>query len=225
MKIRKLHLQTSRFQENKNFYTKCLGLELSEETDDVFTIKIGWTILKFEKSVESCFYHYCFLISPNLFEQALAWIEKRIAIIKMDGVEKIINFKDWNAKSFYFYDGSGNLAEFIAHCDLNDSCHQDFDMSKVLGINEIGIGTHDVERINRFLQENCQTRFWKGDLDRFGTNGSPEGRFIIANYNRKETWFPTDIKITPVQFEVEIENNDQLYKLKYIDGNFKKAEM
>lgn len=225
MKIRTLHLQTSKFHENKDFYTKCFGLELSEETDDVFSVKIGWSILKFEKSIRSCLYHYCFLISPNLLEQALGWMEQRVDIIKLESEEKIIDLKDWNAKSFYFYDGSGNLAEFIAHGDVDDSCDQDFNISKVLGINEIGIGTDNVQRINRSLEENCQTKFWKGDLDRFGTNGSAEGRFIIANYNKKETWFPTEIKITPVPFEVEIENKDQLYKLKYIDGSFKKAGM
>src|SRR5690606_23809747 len=99
---------------------------------------------------------------------------------------------------------------------LNNSIYQDFDISEVLGVNEIGIGTDDVEKINIILEKNCQTVFWKGDLTRFGTNGSPEGRLLIPNYNKKETWLPTQIKIKSVPFEVENENKEKLYKNKII---------
>src|SRR5690606_4380100 len=125
------------------------------ETDDVFSVKIGWSILRFIKSIEPYLYHYCFLIPSNSLDKALAWMKERVGIIEIEDGENIVNFEDWNAESFYFYDGSGNLAEFIVHHDLNNSIYQDFDISEVLGVNEIGIGTDDVEKINIILEKNC----------------------------------------------------------------------
>ena len=216
-------IQTNRFQETKDFYAKTLGIEINEETSDVFSVRIGWSILRFQKSIDSCLYHYCFLIPSNSLEKALVWMGKRMDIIEVEDGEKIVNFEEWNADSFYFYDGSGNIAELIVHYDLDNSIKQEFDFSAVLGISEIGIGTNDVESTNSFLEENCHTDFWKGDLIRFGTNGSAEGKFLIANYNKKEIWFPTQIKIKPVPFEVEIENRNKVYRLEYIDGNLRKV--
>lgn len=218
MRINELTLQTSKLQEVKSFYTKILGLEINEETFDMFSVKIGWSTLRFKKSTTQHLYHYCFLIPSNVFEEALEWMVERVAILEIENGEKIVNFEEWNAQSFYFYDGSGNIAEFIVHHDLNNDIYQEFNIAEVLGISEIGIGTDDVKKINSILEETCQTEFWKGDLIRFGTNGAQEGKFLLSNYNEKETWFPTQIKIEPSPFEIKIENKGKLYQLKYIDG-------
>ncbi len=86
----------------------------------------------------------------------------------------------------------------------------------------MGIGTDDIKKLNSFLEEECQTMLWKGNLTRFGANGSPEGEFTMADYNEKETWFPTQIRIPPVPFEIDIENNGKLYRFEYSGSESRK---
>lgn len=222
MKIKNLTLRTNKLQEVKDFYSKTLGLEISNETEDTFRIKIGWSILKFKQSNESFLYHCCFLIPSNRLKEALNWMEERAEVIKLENGEKVVGFEDWNAVSFYFYDGGGNISEFITHHDLKNDIDKQFAISDVLGISEIGIGTDDIKKLNSLLEEKCQATLWRGDLTRFGANGSPEGKFVMANYKEKETWFPTQIKIQPVPFEIDIENNGKLYRLEYIGRELKK---
>jgi len=146
---------------------------------------------------------------------------KRTVAIAIENGRKIQNFESWNADSFYFYDASGNVAEFIVRYDLNNSMEEAFDVSAVLGINEIGIATNDIQQINKQLQSELGTEFWKGDLERFGTNGSQEGIFVMANYKLKEIWFPTTLKTTPEPFDAIIENKGQGYSVEFRDEELK----
>ena len=66
--------------------------------------------------------------------------------------------------------------------------------------------------------ENFGTEFWKGDIKRFGTNGSQEGLFLLPNYEIKDIWFPTKIKIKPEPFEIQFENNGERYHMEYKNG-------
>lgn len=224
MKIKKLSLRTNKFQEVKDFYSKTLGFEINNESADSFSVKIGWSILKFKQSTESFLYHYCFLIPSNKFQEALNWMEEKVEIIELEAGTKVVNLVDWNAVSFYFYDESGNILEFIVHHGLENNIDKQFDISDVLGISEMGIGTDNIKRVNSILKEKCQTRLWKGDLRKFGANGTPEGKFVMANYNEKETWFPSQIKIKPVPFEIDIENNGKLYRLDYTGREFRQRQ-
>ncbi|TCV11380.1 hypothetical protein EDC17_102815 [Sphingobacterium alimentarium] len=224
MKIKNLTLRTNKLQEVKDFYYKTLGLEINNETQDTFSVKIGWSILKFKQSTEPFLYHYCFLIPSNTLKEDLKWMEERVEVIKLEGGEKAVDFEDWNAVSFYFYDGGGNISEFIIHHDLKNDIDKQFDISDVLGISEMGIGTDDIKKVNLLLEEKCQTTLWKGNLTRFGANGSPEGKFVMANYNEKETWFQTQMKIKPVPFEVDIENNGKLHRLEYTGRELRKRQ-
>jgi hypothetical protein len=145
---------------------------------------------------------------------ALKWFEKRIPIISIDN-KKSVHFENWNADSFYFYDGSGNLAECIVRRDLNHHNDHVFNASAILGINEIGLPTKNIERTNNELQKHLQSEPWKGDLSRFGTNGNQEGLFLLPNYERKETWFPSMQRIVPEPFDAIIECNESIHEVNY----------
>jgi len=151
-------------------------------------------------------------------EQAMEWMEKRVRIVDIENGRKTQRFESWNADSFYFFDASGNIAEFIVRHDLNNETNTDFSISDVLCVNEIGMPTKNVEKLNNELQNNFGTEFWKGDIKRFGTNGSQEGLFLLPNYEIKDIWFPTKIKIKPAPFEIELENNDKRYNMGYKNG-------
>jgi hypothetical protein len=219
MKIRKLKLFTNKLELEKVFYSQTLGFEIIESNQNSFTIKIGWSDLTFEKTEKEHKYHYCFLIPSNKLEQAMEWMEKRVLVIDIENGRKMQNFESWNADSFYFYDASGNIAEFIVRQELDNGISSDFNISNVLCINEIGMPTNNVEKTNNELLQYFGTKFWKGDLKRFGTNGSQEGLFLLPNYEIKEIWFPTpSMKINPEPFEIKFENNGEKYNMEYRNG-------
>ncbi|WP_405211917.1 hypothetical protein [Dokdonia sp. Asnod2-E02] len=104
---------------------------------------------------------------------------------------------------------------------MNNNDFDEFDISKVLGVNEMGMPTADVKKTNDQLQNELQIEYWKGDIDRFGTNGSQEGIFLLPNYNLKDIWFPTSIKIKPEPFEAVIENKEREYHIEYRNEKIK----
>ncbi|CAL2085875.1 glyoxalase [Tenacibaculum sp. 190524A05c] len=221
MKFKKLKLYTNQLESEFEFYSKTLGFEVLERNINYFSVKIGWSELSFEKTQREYKYHYCFLIPSNKLNEALKWMEKRTEIVNIGNGKKTQNFDSWNAESFYFYDASGNIAEFIVRYDLNNDVSDEFDISKVLGINEMGMPTSNVKKINDQLRTELQTEYWKGDIERFGTNGSQEGIFLLPNYNLKDIWFPTSIKIKPEPFEAVIENKEREYHVEYRNEKIK----
>lgn len=221
MKFKKLKLYTNQLEAEFEFYSKTLGFEVLERNTNYFSVKIGWSELSFEKTQREYKYHYCFLIPSNKLNEALKWMEKRTEIVNIGNGKKTQNFDSWNAESFYFYDASGNIAEFIVRYDLNNDVSDEFDISKVLGVNEMGMPTSNVKKINDQLRTELQTEYWKGDIERFGTNGSQEGIFLLPNYNLKDIWFPTSIKIKPEPFEAVIENKEREYHVEYRNEKIK----
>ncbi len=221
MKIKELKLYTIKLKEEFDFYANTLGFEVIKHTDDLFTIRIGWSLLTFQKSDKEHKYHYCFLIPSNKLLEALNWMEKRVEIIDIDNGQKTVNFEGWNADSFYFYDASGNIAEFIVRYDLNNEVHDDFDILKVLCLNEIGLPSDDIVKVNNQLKFEIGIDTWKGDTERFGTIGDQEGIFLIPNYKIKDIWFPTNIKIRPEPFECVVENNGNKYFVEFKNEEIK----
>lgn len=218
MKIRKLKLFTNQLELEKIFYFQTLGFEILESNSNYFTLKVGWSELTFQRAANELKYHYCFLIPSNKLEQAMDWMEKRVPIVDIENGRKRQRFESWNADSFYFYDASGNIAEFIVRHELDNGISSEFNITDVLCINEIGMPTNNVEKTNSELLQNFGTEFWKGDLKRFGTNGSQEGLFLLPNYEIKEMWFPTTLKIKPEPFEIQLENNGERYNMEYKNG-------
>lgn len=215
MKIKSLTLFTNQLSEQKDFYTKTLGFELLDNAKDDFTVQVGFTKLKFKLSEEDCKYHYCFLIPSNKLNESLAWLQERLQLIKTEGERVIQNFERWNADSIYFYDGAGNLAEFIVRYDLQNESEEMFDLSQILCVNEIGMPTNDVAKINGQLEENLNSKFWKGDLERFGTNGTQNGLFLLVNNELKKTWFPTELETQSSPFDAIVDVEGNVFDIKF----------
>lgn len=218
MKINELTLYTNKIAEQKHFYESTLGLTVQQEDSDTFSVQIGWTKFRFQRSIEEYRYHYCFLVPANKLDEAMQWLSTKVDIIATDGDEKVVFFDTWNAHSFYFYDAAGNLAECIVRHDLQNLSDASFSLTSFLCVNEIGLGTDDISTTNQQLEDALGTRFWKGDKERFATNGSQEGLFLLPNYNIKEIWFPTGIAIKPNPFNAVIENEGHLYRFHFING-------
>lgn len=213
MKIRKLQLFTNKLEKERQFYTEKLGFPCIALTPTSFTVKIGWSDLTFVQSDEAHIYHYCFLIPSNKLHEALVWMTKRTDILLNADGHQTTRFESWNADALYFYDASGNIAEFIVRHDLNNVSNHTFDNEQVLGINEIGLPTNNIPTTNKLLESSLGTSFWKGDVQRFGTNGDQQGLILLPNYSVKDTWFPTHKPLLPVPFEAQIEENDAMFNL------------
>jgi len=221
MKFKKLKLYTNKLEAELKFYSETLGFEILEQKSNSFSVKVGWSELSFEKSKNEYKYHYCFLIPANKLNEALIWMEKRTEIVNIEKGRKTQNFESWNADSFYFYDASGNIAEFIVRYDLKNNDNSDFDISKVLGVNEMGMPTTNVKMTSDQLYNELKVEYWKGDIERFGTNGTEEGIFLLPNYNLKDIWFPTTIKIKPEPFEAIIDNGEKEYHIEFKNEKIK----
>lgn len=215
MKFKKLTLHTHVLEKELKFYTETLGFPLLKNSRDKFSVQVGWTEMVFEKSETQHLYHYCFLIPSNHLHQALDWMEERLEVLNIEDGRKIQHFLSWNADSFYFMDASRNLAECIVRYDLENSETASFDLSKILGVNEIGMPTNNINLLNTKLESNLGTHFWKGDHQRFGTNGTQEGLWLLPNYLQKEHWFPTRIQIRPEPFQARVLVDGLEYEVEY----------
>ena len=223
MKFKEVNLYTNQLKELKSFYSQKLGFQITNQTDISFTLRIGWSKLTFNQSNKEHKYHFCFLIPCNQLTPCLEYFKDKIKILNIEGSRQTHNFTTWNSDSFYFEDSAGNLGEFIVRHDLENQNNSEFDLKQVLGVNEIGLPTNDIKATNNLLEKELKTKFWKGDFNRFGTNGNQEGLFLLPNNMVKENWFPTSLKIKQEPFEVVIENKHSNYYLSFSAGKIKIA--
>lgn len=215
MIVEELILYSNKLELDRRFYTDTLGCELLKSSDVQFTVKIGISHLTFRKLDDEYKYHYCFLIPSNQLDSAIKWLRKRLSIIEIEEGRVIQRFESWNADAIYFYDGSGNVAEFIARHDLPNETKTEFDVSSIICINEIALPTKDIRDTNQQLEREIKTNFWKGDFERFGTNGNQNGLFLLPNYAKNSNWFPTELEIKPSPLIATVSNSDEVYRIIY----------
>ncbi len=215
MKIQGLTLFTDKLKEQHHFYSNVLGLSILKFNEDELEVQIGFTKLTLKKSATDHKYHYCFLIPCNLLKEAINWISTRTSLIQLEDGSVIQHFENWNAHSTYFYDGAGNLAEFIVRYDLQNEDKAPFDSSKILCVNEIGMPTGNIEMINNSLETQLNSMFWKGDKERFGTNGTQTGLFLLVNNQEKKNWFPTTIHTQSAPFYAAIEVDQKKHFIEF----------
>lgn len=217
MKIRELILFTNELDLEKEFYYHTLGFDLIKQSNDSFTLKMGWSKLIFIRSDKPNKYHYCFLIPSNKLNEAMDWMNKRIEILDIESGRKTQRFETWNADSFYFFDASGNVAEFIVRHDLKNQSNKPFSVEDVICVNEIGLPTTSIKKTNAILKKEIASEFWKGNTTNFGTNGTQEGLFLLPNYETRTKWFPTNLRIEPSPFKAVIECNSDLYDFEFLN--------
>lgn len=215
MKIKELTLFTHQLEKEKAFYHETLGFQFIEVNSDKFSVQIGQTKLIFLASNQRHRYHYCFLIPANQLKESIRWLKERLSIIEIEPGKVVQRFESWNADSVYFYDGSGNIAEFIVRYDLKNDAATEFGLSSVLCVNEIGMPVKNVAAINTQLETQLNSIFWKGDIERFATNGTQEGLFLLPNYEMKKEWFPTNLAVEPSPFSAVIEQENKTYAIKF----------
>ena len=217
MKFKQSILYTDKLQAQFDFYTKTLGLPVTHNTPTSFTMQLGWTSMTFKATDRPTLYHYCFLIPSHHLDRALSWMLDRWEVIEIESERMIEPMKDWNARSFYFYDGAGNIAECIERFDLTMQDVGSFGKEHLLGLNELGLPCTDISQLQDQLSSAIGSVPWKGNDHRFGTHGDQEGLILLPNYKVKTTWFPTGEQINPQPFELTLEHLGKLHRITFED--------
>ena len=213
MKILELELLTDTINETELFYNNVIGLQTVSKNNSSISFEAGSTKLTFRisKNIKPV-YHFAFDIPNNKLIEAFLLIENKTGILDVISPDKIANFYNWNAKSFYFYDNNGNILEFIARYDLDTASEKSFDGSLIVSISEIGFVSKNVSQLSDEICEKYGLSVFSKQpkLDKFIVLGTDTGLFILVEENRD--WYPTDKKAksfwTKVFFDINGKINE-----------------
>lgn len=218
MKIKEIVLYTNLLDKMRSFYHEILELETINNEENSITVKTQFTDLVFKQTseIKNPFYHFAINIPENQFKQSKEWVKKRTDLIKLKGADEF-DFISWNANSFYFYDPSGNIVEFIARHNLKNGSDKNFSGQSLLNVSEIGMPAYDVKILYDIAYKNFNTPVFSGDMKNFCAAGDDEGLFIIVPEGRK--WFPDcpSAKIFPTKIKIVSyeEKNIEFYNIPY----------
>ena len=218
MKILTLELLTDDILETTFFYTEILGMKTISKSKSSITFAAGATKLTFRSSENvKPVYHFAFDIPQNKLLEAFAWIEKNVEILEVIPPDKIADFYNWNAKSFYFYDNNDNIVEYIARYDLDNASEKPFDGSSILSVSEIGFVSKNIAQLS---DEMCEkygiTVFSKQPKkEKFIVLGTDTGLFILVDENRN--WYPTNKKSKSFWTKVIFQNNGETREIEILD--------
>ncbi len=220
MFVKKILIQTSRLTDLRDFYQSVLKLNIQKINESTVEIQIGNSILEIsETKTGDPFYHFAFNIPANKIEEARVWLlNKKIELLWMDDYKSdIADFRNWHAKSVYFFDPVGNIVELIARFDLNNETDESFSSNKFLSISEIGLvfpQDEIDEQVGRIIKETGLSYFLKQPpMQQFKVLGDDEGLFIIVTDNR--SWYPTTKASGMFPLEITFENNGKIEVLRY----------
>ncbi|MFN2439118.1 MAG: VOC family protein [Chitinophagaceae bacterium] len=193
MLIKEIKLLTSDLVETRNFYNQILELEIVFEENNFISFQAGLSLLTFQEvNDKQPVYHFAFNIPCNKIEEALHWLESKTEIIKIGEENKIVDFKNWNAKAIYFLDNNGNILELIARRDLENEDNDKFTSKSIISISEMAIVTDTVVKTANDLIQSLNMGFFdkQPPAEEFAALGDDQGLFILSKAGRN--WYLTD---------------------------------
>ena len=213
MLIKEIELETGNLAKVEAFYSNVLQLPLVQRQPGRLSFAAGYSFIHFNGvEVPAGIYHFAFLIPPHLFQDAYQWIKSTIPILPFSEESDIAEFKNWNAKAFYFHDEEQNILEFIAHFDLEESGREELQTNLIKGIAEIGVGVDDVTKACAELHTIYNIPYYsKGPhLPNFAAMGEEDGLLIVSALGRG--WIPTGQAATnsKVKIALEIQGNETI---------------
>ncbi len=195
-RIRSLRLDTAApLSEMKAYYGDLLGLGILGEGSNELTIKAGETPITFVTAGPgregAPFYHFAFNIPENKILAARAWQRERTPLIPPYArlrdpqyPDDVVHFTSWNAHSVFFWDPAGNLLEYIARHDLQNSADGPFASSDILYASEIGLIADDVPGMAEDLQETFGLAPYRRGSHQFTAIGDELGLLLVMKRGR-----------------------------------------
>jgi catechol 2,3-dioxygenase-like lactoylglutathione lyase family enzyme len=218
MKILEIDLLSDDIDKTEVFYNTIIGLPTVSKNESSVSFATVFTKLTFRSSdAIKPVYHFAFDIPHNKLDEAFAMMEKKTAILDVVPPEKIADFHNWNAKSFYFYDNNGNILEFIARYDLDNRSEKPFEGLSVLSISEIGFVSKNVSRLSEELIDKYGLSVFSKQpkLDKFIVLGTDTGLFILVEEGRD--WYPTNKKAKSFWTKVVFDTNGRKMEIETLD--------
>lgn len=215
MKILEIQLLSTDIIQTRKFYHDILGMKILYTDDSSIQFSAGLSSLTFKKAPNgNPHYHFAFNIPANKFEEAHAWASQRIQLLPITPGSSVADFKNWNAKAFYFYDNNQNIVEFIARFDLGNNSDKPFDGSSIFSISEIGIVTDNAKEYSEKMLEQYDFNFFSKQppQDDFVAVGDDNGLFIVVN--DKRNWYPTNQPSGKYRTAIKMEQNGKITDIK-----------
>ncbi len=197
---------TAQLNALRAFYSGPMGLPIVDDTRQSFTVKAGLSDLTFSASGEltAPVYHFAFNIPPGSVMSAHNWLHsQRIDVIPYMK-KSIVDFPNWNAKSVYFTDPAGNIAELIGREQTLSAAETAFTPQSILCISEVGIPLQQWPQSMETIKNTLDLPVYKAATDQFVPLGSPDGLLIAVPTDR--LWFPTAIPCTPFPAKISLED-------------------
>ncbi len=202
MNITTLELSAKDLETQRDFYANIL--ELPAKLDSAtLEVKAGKSDLRFMQAPTEFdgAYHFAFNIPENQFDAAKKWISERIPLLRDENGQDEFESKNWNSHSVYFKDAAGNVLEFIARHNLENSLNRDFDSRQILNISEIGLPSENViEFANKLCTSLNLSVFRQEPNETFTPVGDDHGLLILPIKDR--IWIPNSgvpAKLLPVK--------------------------
>jgi catechol-2,3-dioxygenase len=192
MTIIEIELLSDDLSETVRFYKKVLGLDPYAAERELVIFHIGSTKLIFRKSENiKPVYHFAIDVPNNRFEEAYRMMKWRTEIISGGPSGDIVDFTNWDAKSFYFLDNNGNILEFITRYSNKTFSNYAFSSNSYINISEIGLVTNNVTELTDTLVKGFGLSIFHRQPrgDNFTVIGDDDGLLILGIKGRE--WYPT----------------------------------
>lgn len=214
MIIKEVHLYTSNLKATKYFYDEIMSFNISGQTNDSFGFKAGDSQVIFhEIENEKPVYHFAFHIPNNKLQEALDWVSERTPVLPFSAETKIADFKNWNARSFYFHDNNQNILELITHYDRKIESGNPLSTKSIEMLIEIGIPSRDVLATCEELSVKYGIDYFtKGPVTNdFAVMGDEKGMLIISKEGG--TWLPVNQKVQKFKMKIQVDKNGNIIDL------------
>jgi catechol-2,3-dioxygenase len=214
--IRELNILTADIENTRVFYSQILGLPIICVSDKQLQLSVGNSRLTFLSTDDKeARYHFALNIPSNKIKEALSWLGGKVEPIIVDNSNPIVDFRNWNATSVYFYDNNGNVLEFIGRRDLHNETDEPFKSNQILSISEIGIVTERVSSTCESLIKEYNLSYFdkQPPLENFAAMGDDNGLLIVVSKSRN--WYPTNVPSLPYWLKVELSIDNREHILQY----------
>jgi hypothetical protein len=202
MNIQRIELLTVDLEAQRDFYTNILELP-TEPTPSQLLVKAGATEILFTQAPSGFdgAYHFAFNIPENQYLKAKQWASGRFTLLRDKSGKEDFPSQSWNSDSFYFFDSTKNVLEFIARHNLQNAVEGNFNSSQILNVSEIGLPSDDVILLaNRICRRLGVSVYKQEPNENFTPVGDEEGLLILPVKDR--IWMPDSgipAKLLPVK--------------------------
>lgn len=224
MEFKQVTLNSQSLEAQKHFYQKVLGFETTEQ-DDCLSLQAGSTELVFKQSTapNNC-YHFAFLICDAHFDACKKFLKnKGVPLLPNSHTgDEVTYWENETGRSVYFFDGDGNIAEFISRPTLGFETTAPWSINQVLKVNEIGTPVTDPLQTSQQLLETSGLHVPKIYRDSFNERfcwfGDFHATLLIAKQGRH--WFPTAIAARYGDVALHIVEGNRQLSLSFTNGAF-----